>query len=78
MPGISGLLLAGGVGIAAWKYPRVAGGAIASFFIGITPVMHDFWNREGQERQQEVSHFLKNLALLGAALAFSRLGEDER
>jgi hypothetical protein len=40
--------------------------------------MHDFWNVEDpEERQQEVFQFLKNTALLGAALAFLQLARQQ-
>lgn len=77
VPAISGSLLAGGLGIASWKFPRLAAGAVATFFVGTTPVMHDFWTEDDdQQKQQQQIHFLKNVALLGAALAFLRIGED--
>lgn len=40
--------------------------------------MHDFWNEDDpQQQQQELTHFLKNTALLGAALAFLEVGQRE-
>ena len=78
VPAISASLLFGGLGIAVWKLPRLAAGAAATFFVSITPVMHDFWAiDEEDEAQQQQIHFLKNAALLGAALAFLRVGDDE-
>ena len=38
--------------------------------------MHDFWRAEGEERQQELTHFLENAVLLGAALAFVAFGRE--
>jgi hypothetical protein len=35
--------------------------------------MHDFWTAEGQERQNEQIHFLKNAGLVGGALVFLAL-----
>nr|WP_205410977.1 DoxX family membrane protein [Halorussus rarus] len=79
VPFISGSLLFGGLGIAAWKLPRLAAGAAATFFAGVTPVMHDFWSLDDEEeKQQQQIHFLKNAALLGGALAFLRIGQDDR
>lgn len=70
---LSGLLLVGeGIGIAIGAFPVVAAALIAVFFVVTTPRMHDFWRAEGQERQQEHTHFLKNAVLLGAALAFGQ------
>ena len=70
VPLSSGMLAFGSVGIAFWRFPRLATGAVVTFFAGVTPVMHDFWNASGQERQNELNHFIKNGAMLGAALAF--------
>nr|WP_269785479.1 DoxX family membrane protein [Halobacterium zhouii] len=78
VPFVTGGLLFGGLGIAAWKLPRLAAGAVATFFVSITPVMHDFWTIEDdQQREGQMIHFLKNIALLGAALAFLRIGQDD-
>ena len=57
--------------------PRLAAGAIASFLVGVTPLMHDFWNMEGEQRTTEQTNFLQNVALLGAALAFISGASDD-
>lgn len=78
VPAISASLLVGSVGVALWRLPSLASAAIAWFFVSVTPVMHDFWNEEAPEqKQQQRNHFLKNTALLGAALAFMKLGRRE-
>ena len=52
--------------------------AIAAFFVGVTPTMHDFWNMEEDQREQQLIHFLKNIVMLAGALVFLALGtEDE-
>ncbi|MDL5360967.1 DoxX family protein [Halalkalicoccus sp. NIPERK01] len=77
VPFASGMLAFGSLAIILWRVPRLAAGAIAGFLVGVTPLMHDFWNLEGQERDTEQTNFLQNLALLGAALAFiGRASED--
>ncbi|MFC4551695.1 MULTISPECIES: DoxX family protein [Halorussus] len=79
VPLASGALLFGGLGIATWKLPRLAAGAVATFFLGVTPRMHDFWEAdEEMEKQNETYHFLKNASMLGAALAFLRIAQDDR
>jgi uncharacterized membrane protein YphA (DoxX/SURF4 family) len=75
VPTVSAGLLLGSVGVALWRVPTAAGAAIAWIFDSVTPILHDFWNHDDPEqRQQELQQFLKNTALLGAALAFLRLG----
>jgi len=71
------LLIAGGLGIVLGVFPTVAAGALVAFFLGVTPTMHDFWAREGEDAQTEMTHFLKNAELLGAALAFAAIGRLE-
>jgi len=73
---LSGLvLLAGGVGIVVGALPVVAAGGIALFLAVTTPLMHDFWTVEDpQQRQQELTQFLKNAALLGGALLLVAVG----
>ena len=70
--GSGGMLLFGGLGVAAGAFPVLAAGALTLFFVVATPKMHDFWNAE--DTQGEMTHFLKNVALLGGSLAFLALG----
>lgn len=78
VPFSSGMLLFGGTAIAIGRVPRLAAGAIATWFIGVTPLMHDFWNMEDDQREQQMIHFLKNLIMLGAAFVFfARDTEDD-
>lgn len=78
VPAASGGLLFGGLGVALWRVPVASAAAVAAFFAGTTPLMHDFWEMDDPEmRQQEFFHFAKNTALLGAALAFLKLGLSE-
>ncbi|WP_435077530.1 DoxX family protein [Halococcus sp. AFM35] len=77
VPLSSAMLLFGGVATALGRVPRLAGGAIAAFLVGVTPAMHDFWNQEDDQREAEVIQFLKNTALLGGALFFLARGPEE-
>jgi putative oxidoreductase len=70
VPVSGGLLMAGGLGIVLGVYPTLAAGALAVFLVGATPTMHDFWNAPEEQYQNEFNNFLKNVALLGGALAF--------
>ena len=66
----SGTALLGGLGVATWRLPKLATGAVVTFLAVVTPTMHDFWNKEdaGGERLA----FFGNLAMFGAAIAFFR------
>jgi uncharacterized membrane protein YphA (DoxX/SURF4 family) len=77
VPAASGLLLGGGLGISAWKFPKLSAGSVAAFFIGVTPLMHDFWAVDDEQRDEELTAFLQNLTLFGAALAFLQRARQE-
>jgi uncharacterized membrane protein YphA (DoxX/SURF4 family) len=70
------LLVVGGASILLGVKPKLGTMAIMTFLAGVSPVMHDFWRVEDpNQRQNEMTHFTKNLAMLGAAAAL--LGVDE-
>lgn len=49
--------------------PRVAAAALAATLIPVTYVGHPFWTIEDPEkRNQQITHFLKNLSVFGALL----------
>ncbi|WP_224270118.1 DoxX family membrane protein [Haloprofundus salinisoli] len=71
VPFASGMAVFGGAGIALWRLPVLAAGAAAAFLAGVTPAIHDFWNLDEDEgRQDQQIHFMKNLALFGAAIGY--------
>ncbi|MFB6304005.1 MAG: DoxX family protein [Haloferacaceae archaeon] len=72
--GSGALLVLGGLSLAAGVYPVVGALAVAAFFVVTTPWIHDFWNVEDpDQRQQQMTQFLKNAALLGGALVLFAL-----
>jgi len=70
-PFASGMIFVGGLGVALWRFPRVATGAVAAFLAVVTPTMHDFWNKQGDASGERLA-FFGNLAMFGAALVFFR------
>lgn len=71
------MLLAGGLGIVAGAYPVLSAGMLLTFFVVVTPAMHDFWTVEDEERKEaELTNFLKNMQLLGASVVFLALGDQ--
>lgn len=77
VPAASGLLVGGGLGISLWKSPKLSAAAIAAFFVGVTPTMHDFWAVDEDSRGEELTSFLQNAALLGAAVAFFKRATEK-
>jgi putative oxidoreductase len=73
VPLASVALVAGAGSILLGFAPVVGALAVLGFLVGVTPVMHDFWNQEGMDRQNEQIHFLKNVGLAGTAVVFLAL-----
>lgn len=71
-----GTLLFGGLGIALGVFPTLAAGAVVLFLLVTTPLMHDFWAVPEDQKQSEMTHFIKNAELLGAALLFLVLSSE--
>ena len=62
------LLIAGGLGVLSGMYIPWAVAALALFFVPVSFAMHAFWSAEPNQRMGESINFMKNMALLGAAL----------
>lgn len=49
---------------------EIGGGlALAVFLVPVTLIFHGFWHADAAEFQNQLNHFLKNLAILGAMFA---------
>ena len=63
------MLLAGGLSIMAGLKPRQGLATIIAFLVPVSLQMHRFWEEaDAQKRQTEMIQFMKNMALVGAAL----------
>jgi putative oxidoreductase len=73
---LSGLMaIVGGLSVALGYYPKVGAWLIAAFLIPITFAMHAFWAvSDPAVAQIQQVMFMKNLSLLGSALAFAYFG----
>jgi len=70
------LLVAGGTSILLGVKPKLGAMAVMAFLGGVSPLMHDFWSVDDpNQRQEQMIHFMKNIALLGGALAL--MGVEE-
>jgi uncharacterized membrane protein YphA (DoxX/SURF4 family) len=67
--GSGGLLLVSGVLVILGAYPVIAAGALATFLVASAVMMHDFWAVPDDQMQDEMTQFLKNIALAGGALS---------
>ena len=72
----SGFVLAlGGLGVVLGAFPVLAAGALAAFLLVSAVTMHDFWSIDDpEEKQNEMTSFLKNVYGAGAALALLAVG----
>ncbi|MBV9762447.1 MAG: DoxX family protein [Acidobacteriaceae bacterium] len=69
-------LAAGGASIILGVKPQFGSLAILGFLAVASPTFHHFWSVEDpQQQQNEMIHFSKNIALLGAALALLAVEE---
>ncbi|MDR9380625.1 MAG: DoxX family membrane protein [Natronomonas sp.] len=71
--GSGGLLVFGGLSVITGIIPSVGAGALALFLLASAVTMHDFWNAESEDAQNEMTSFLKNVFGAGGALAFLAL-----
>lgn len=70
------ILLAGGLSVMTGFKPRRGLAALIAFLVPVTLQMHRFWEEaDAQTRQHEMVHFMKNMALVGAALAMMQIEE---
>jgi putative oxidoreductase len=70
------LLIVGGAAVLLGIWTRIGIACLAIFLIGVTPVMHNFWTiADPMQRMGEMGNFMKNVALLGGALALAGVPE---
>jgi putative oxidoreductase len=70
------MLILGGASIIFGAKPKIGALAIMGFLAGVSPIMHDFWRTEDAgQRQAQMAHFMKNMAMLGGAMALMGLDE---
>jgi putative oxidoreductase len=73
----AGLLLAGaivleivgGLALVTGFQAKTAALALALFTVPVTLIFHGFWHADAAEFQNQLNHFLKNVAIFGGLLA---------
>jgi putative oxidoreductase len=69
-------LIVGGTSVLLGLKPKLGAAMIVAFLASVSPMMHDFWTaQDPNQRMNEMIHFSKNMAMLGAALAL--MGVEE-
>ena len=72
----SAMLAAGGASLILGLKPKIGILPLIGFLAIVSPMIHDFWNeQDAQSKQQQSTHFAKNMALAGAVLAL--MGVEE-
>ena len=70
------MLVAGGLSVVAGIKPHQGLATLIGFLVPVTLQMHRFWDEKDPEaRQREMTNFMKNMALVGAALALMEIRE---
>lgn len=71
------MLILGGLSILAGAYATIGAGMVAVFLLVTSPAIHDFWAASEEQAQSEMTDFIKNGELLGAALTFLAISGTE-
>src|SRR4051794_38412597 len=66
--------LAGGLALLLGCLSRPAALGLILFLIPTTLVFHNFWAQSGMEAQNNMAHFLKNIAIMGGLLFVMAFG----
>lgn len=73
----AGLMVGAGVLLLLGIKSRLAAALLAASMVPTSLAGHQFWKKEGPERKQQLTQFLKNSATIGGLLLFSIEPEEE-
>jgi len=62
------LELGGGLAVLTGRGARLGAVALVVFLVPTTLIFHNFWAAAGIERQNQLAHFMKNVAIVGGLL----------
>ncbi|HEX8906732.1 MAG TPA: DoxX family protein [Longimicrobiaceae bacterium] len=65
------VMVVAGLALALNIMPALASAVLAAVLVPTTILGHAFWTAEGEARQEQQAHFVKNLALLGGLIAMT-------
>ena len=72
------LEVGGGLALITGFQARLAALALALFLVPVTLVFHGFWHADAAEVQNQLNHFLKNVAILGGMLVLFAAEEQRQ
>lgn len=75
--GIAGAILVevlGGLAVIAGFKTRISAWILFIYLIPTTLLFHNFWAFKGMEQQDNMAHFMKNLAIMGGLLLLATYG----
>jgi putative oxidoreductase len=74
--GSGALIMLGGLSLLTGVQPKRGATLITMFLLGVSPVMHNFWDAKDEtQRMNDFVNFSKNVALLGGACLAAALPE---
>jgi putative oxidoreductase len=65
------VMITAGLALALNIMPGLASAVLAAVLVPTTVFGHAFWAAEGTARQEQLAHFIKNLAVLGGLVAMA-------
>jgi putative oxidoreductase len=72
--GAIAFLLLGSLSIVLGYHARIGATLLLVFLVLATYFFHNFWAYEGQEQQQQMIHFMKNLSMMGTMIFIIAVG----
>lgn len=71
------MIVLGGLSVLFWRQVVIGTWLLVIFLVVAAMTMHDFWALDDpQEKQTQMAHFMKNMALAGAALVFYAVAQS--
>ena len=66
----------GGLSLLLGLYGRVGAVALIVYLIPTTLIFHNFWAADAAQQQNQMIHFMKNVAIMGGLFMVAALGTD--
>lgn len=60
--------ICGGLSVLLGSWARLGATMLILFLVPTTLIFHDFWTYGGQEQQTQMTHFMKNVAIMGGLM----------